>query len=366
MHWARPTVAAGDEAVALLSGGDRRRTGAYGRRGRRNPRTASRRSSTTRATLTRRRAQSPGRSRSGGTRAQRHPQPARRLQPRVRLLHRGQQGQPGAGAGGLPAQADAGRRRALRHAASQGARGAHRRGARGDRRARGVAVPAGLSRSSRASPTVCAVWRTLVGTLDVFSALAEVAARQGFVRPVIDDGDALSIRDGRHPVVERDLRRRTLRAQRHRARFRRRADRRAHRTEHGRQVDLPATGRADRAAGAGRQLRAGRERRRSASSTASSPASAPGRPVARRIDLHGRDARDRGDPAQRHPTLARALRRGRARHQHLRRPRDRARGRRVPARPPGARRQDAVRDALPRDDRSSRTRCRACATSASR
>ena len=45
----------------------------------------------------------------------------------------------------------------------------------------------------------------LVGTLDVYSALAEAAVRQGFVRPVINDGDGLSIRDGRHPVVERFL-----------------------------------------------------------------------------------------------------------------------------------------------------------------
>ena len=39
----------------------------------------------------------------------------------------------------------------------------------------------------------------------MFSALAETAARHGFVRPVVDDGDAIEIRDGRHPVVERGL-----------------------------------------------------------------------------------------------------------------------------------------------------------------
>jgi DNA mismatch repair protein MutS len=48
------------------------------------------------------------------------------------------------------------------------------------------------------------VARTLA-ELDVYSALAETAARQGFVRPVVDDGEALVIRDGRHPVVERTL-----------------------------------------------------------------------------------------------------------------------------------------------------------------
>ncbi len=39
--------------------------------------------------------------------------------------------------------------------------------------------------------------------LDVLAALAEVAAREGYVRPVVDDGPALEIVRGRHPVVER-------------------------------------------------------------------------------------------------------------------------------------------------------------------
>jgi DNA mismatch repair protein MutS len=41
--------------------------------------------------------------------------------------------------------------------------------------------------------------------LDVFSALAETAARYSYVRPVIDEGDRILIHDGRHPVVERGL-----------------------------------------------------------------------------------------------------------------------------------------------------------------
>jgi len=41
-----------------------------------------------------------------------------------------------------------------------------------------------------------------VGRLDVVSALAEVAAHRGFVRPDLTVGDALDIQDGRHPVVE--------------------------------------------------------------------------------------------------------------------------------------------------------------------
>ncbi len=42
-----------------------------------------------------------------------------------------------------------------------------------------------------------------VAQLDVLAALAEVAAREGYVRPVVDDGAALEIDRGRHPVVER-------------------------------------------------------------------------------------------------------------------------------------------------------------------
>ena len=42
--------------------------------------------------------------------------------------------------------------------------------------------------------------------LDTFASLAEVAAREGYVRPVLTDDDVLDIRDGRHPVVEQMLR----------------------------------------------------------------------------------------------------------------------------------------------------------------
>lgn len=38
--------------------------------------------------------------------------------------------------------------------------------------------------------------------LDVHAALAELAALRGYVRPEVDDGDLIQIRQGRHPVVE--------------------------------------------------------------------------------------------------------------------------------------------------------------------
>ena len=44
-----------------------------------------------------------------------------------------------------------------------------------------------------------------VAELDVFSSLAEVALRHRYVRPVLTDGDEISIVGGRHPVVELTL-----------------------------------------------------------------------------------------------------------------------------------------------------------------
>ena len=42
-----------------------------------------------------------------------------------------------------------------------------------------------------------------IARLDVFAALAEVAQISRFVRPVVDGGDVIDIRGGRHPVVEK-------------------------------------------------------------------------------------------------------------------------------------------------------------------
>jgi len=39
--------------------------------------------------------------------------------------------------------------------------------------------------------------------IDAVCSLAEAASLYGYVRPVVDDGDEISVRDGRHPVVER-------------------------------------------------------------------------------------------------------------------------------------------------------------------
>ncbi|MDD4136511.1 MAG: DNA mismatch repair protein MutS [Methanoregula sp.] len=44
-----------------------------------------------------------------------------------------------------------------------------------------------------------------IAALDVSAALAEAAQVQGYVRPQLDDSDAIVIRDGRHPVVEQGV-----------------------------------------------------------------------------------------------------------------------------------------------------------------
>ena len=44
-----------------------------------------------------------------------------------------------------------------------------------------------------------------IASIDAFASLAEVASRYGYVRPALDEGDAVVIEQGRHPVVERML-----------------------------------------------------------------------------------------------------------------------------------------------------------------
>ncbi len=44
-----------------------------------------------------------------------------------------------------------------------------------------------------------------IALVDVTSTLAEAAARYGYVRPTLNQGSAITIKNGRHPVVERNL-----------------------------------------------------------------------------------------------------------------------------------------------------------------
>ncbi len=55
---------------------------------------------------------------------------------------------------------------------------------------------------SEAAPRVLRT-ASAIAALDVFASMAEVADRYDYVRPIVDDGSDIIIRDGRHPVVER-------------------------------------------------------------------------------------------------------------------------------------------------------------------
>ena len=44
-----------------------------------------------------------------------------------------------------------------------------------------------------------------IARTDVFCSLGDVASRNGYVRPELNDGNAIDIRQGRHPVVEQML-----------------------------------------------------------------------------------------------------------------------------------------------------------------
>src|SRR2546430_13817095 len=44
---------------------------------------------------------------------------------------------------------------------------------------------------------------TTIALLDVLAVLAETAAVNRYVRPEVDEGGTIRIREGRHPVVER-------------------------------------------------------------------------------------------------------------------------------------------------------------------
>jgi DNA mismatch repair protein MutS len=64
---------------------------------------------------------------------------------------------------------------------------------------------AGVIESLRASVPDLQAIAAGIAVLDVCAALAEVAKTRNFVRPQLDNGDALIIRDGRHPVVEQGV-----------------------------------------------------------------------------------------------------------------------------------------------------------------
>ena len=213
------------------------------------------------------------RARRTRARPHRHPVAEGPLQSRLRLLHRGLEVEPPRGA---RATISASRRLPAASASS-------RRRSRSTRRKSSAPTSASSSASWSSSrtlrrrvaaeaPRILDTARALAA-LDVLAALAETATVCNYTKPLVDDGDALVAVDLRHPVVERlasgafvpnDV---TLNAHLASARD-------PDRPEHGRQVDVPATGGAALPARADRDRSCRRARPRSAWSIASTRASA--------------------------------------------------------------------------------------------
>ncbi len=165
--------------------------------------------------------------------------------------------------------------------------------------------------------------------LDVATALARLAINDNYTRPEVDGSLSFAIEGGRHPVVEQALKRDGQSFIANACDLSPGAgashpDSLAHhRPQHGRQVDLPAPERADRAARPDRLVRAGSARPHRRGRPAVLPRRRRRRSGARPLHLHGRDGRDRGDPQPGRRARAGDPRRDRPRHRHLRRPVDR-------------------------------------------
>ena len=189
--------------------------------------------------------------------------------------------------------------------------------------------------------------------IDVAAALAELAVKRSWTRPLVDA--SLSFQDrGRAPSGGRggaEGSGRAVRRQRLRSHGRSgggRAHRHRHRPQHGGQIDLSQAERADRAHRADGRLCAGGSRAYWDRRPAVLARRRGGRSRARPLDLHGRDGRDRGHSQSGDRALAGDPGRDRPRHGDVRRPLDRLRLRRaLERRQPLA---GFVRDPFPRAD----------------
>ena len=173
--------------------------------------------------------------------------------------------------------------------------------------------------------------------LDVATALAKLAVDDNYVRPEVDGSLGFAIEGGRHPVVEQALKRDGQPFIANACDLspgpgqKSGPDLADHRPQHGRQIDLPAPERADRADGADRQFRAGvagADRHRRPAVLARRRGRRSG---ARPLHLHGGDGGNRRDPQPGQRTLAGDPGRDRPRHRDLRRPVDRLGGDRASA-----------------------------------
>jgi DNA mismatch repair protein MutS len=188
-----------------------------------------------------------------------------------------------------------------------------------------------------------------VAELDVLAALAEVAEREGYVRPDVTDGYDLDVEGGRHPVVERMMARERFIPNDLRL------------TEDARVVILTGPNMAGKStvlrqaglivlmAQVGSFVPA--RGPRWASSTGCSRASGASDNLVRGQSTFMVEMTETSAIlAAGHAPLARAARRGGARHEHVRRRVDRVERERAPARRGGV--QDGVRHALPRAGRA--------------
>ena len=137
--------------------------------------------------------------------------------------------------------------------------------------------------------------------VDVAAALAELAVKRDWTRPLVDSSLAFRIEGGRHPVVEAALKSAGEPFVANDCDLsgeigRRRPDRRRHRPQHGGQVDLSAPERADRAARPDGRLRPGAPRACRRGRPAVLPGRRGRRSRPRPLDLHGRNGRDGRDP----------------------------------------------------------------------
>ena len=247
----------------------------------------------------------PARTRGPRTRAHRHQQPARAVQPGARLLHRGDQRPARQGPAGLPAPPDDEERRAVHHARAEGIRrqGAVGAGARTGARegaVGGAARRAGSARDRAGGAGTCAgharrAERPVRARADaalVHAAVCRPSVHRHSARAPSGGGGATG-RDPGHALHRQRLPARCTHAHA--------GD---HRPEHGRQEHLHAPGGADRAAGLDGLVRARRCLRARADRCDPHPHRRRRRPRQCAVDLHAGDDRGGSHRACGHRTLA--------------------------------------------------------------